>query len=618
MNKLNNREIAELLKSTFADAAPDQKESIIKAAESHSPAVTVSVTQENTRGVYIKRAALIAASFLIVFGVIFTLILINANKICSTVLVESDSCVEIALNRDRRPVSINAVDNAAAKLVQKIDKGASLSQAVDNILDTMQENGNLTEDNNTILITADDPEDASDLLKESFNAAKESFDDADFSGAILTTVASDDKKVNQLSHRHHISVGKAEMIRDIIRTDSSLSAALLSRLSVNDLNLLTSFRRIRYQDIDVFGTSRGCMDPSDIISYVCMEAGASPDDAVITLGVSQYGLVYSVTVYGESRVYIYRLDAENGEVLAVSQGRDLETAQMADRNTPTPAPSQKKASSATTKATAATDPENRPMSADSGQTVDLPTAPAPTNVSPTTPADDRNVDRPEAPEKKGTIEKPSTLKKPKQSSSTTAPRNEQAASPAPVAPTTAPLPTAAPQQASTTAPTPSKPDPAIFTADTYLRYNGGIQSSNPLTSSSKRISIRRILNGYNTFYDNSDFPYSPAGKQGGISALVCNREQLRRLTGSRDNRFDDTYFKTHALYIHMNRDVNYHWIKSVNGAYMNGGTLCIENSEPVGYYITTNASNPEQIYTVVYELNKSDLTDFKNMVEFTD
>ena len=353
MNKLNNREIAELLKSTFADAAPDQKESIIKAAESHSPAVTVSVTQENTRGVYIKRAALIAASFLIVFGVIFTLILINANKVCSTVLVESDSCVEIALNRDRRPVSINAVDNAAAKLVQKIDKGASLSQAVDNILDTMQENGNLTEDDNTILITADDPEDASDLLKESFNAAKESFDDADFSGAILTTVASDDKKVNQLSHRHHISVGKAEMIRDIIRTDSSLSAALLSRLSVNDLNLLTSFRRIRYQDIDVFGTSRGCMDPSDIISYVCMEAGASNDNAVITLGVSQYGLVYSVTVYGESRVYIYRLDAENGEVLAVSQGKDLETAQMADRNTPTPAPSQKKASSATTKATRA-------------------------------------------------------------------------------------------------------------------------------------------------------------------------------------------------------------------------------------------------------------------------
>ena len=68
----------------------------------------------------------------------------------------------------------------------------------------------------------------------------------------------------------------------------------------------------------------------------------------------------------------------------------------------------------------------------------------------------------------------------------------------------------------------------------------------------------------------------------------------------------------------MNRDVNYHWIKSVTGAYMNGGTLCIENSEPVGYYITTNASNPEQIYTVVYELNKSDLTDFTNMVEFTD
>lgn len=615
MNKLNNRELTELLKNTLADAAPDQKESIIKAAENHSPAVTVSVTQENTRGVYIKRAALIAASFLIVFGAILALIRIDANKVYSTVMIESDTCVEIALNRARRPVSINAVDNAAAKLAQKIDRGTSLSQAVDNILDTMQENGNLSEDDNTILITADDPEDASDLLKESFTAAKESFHEADYSGAILTTIASDDKKVNQLSHRHHISVGKAEMIRDIIKTDSSLSAALLSRLSVNDLNLLTSFRRIRYQDIDIFGTSRGCMDPSDVISYVCMEAGASPDNAVITLGVSQYGLVYSVTVYGDGRVYIYRLDAENGEVLAVSQGKDLETAQMADRNTPTPAPSdKKKASSPTTKATSATDPENRPMNADSAQTVDQPAASSP-NASPTTPALDRSSGNAESPAKKGRAESPSTLKKQKQSSPTTAPRSEQVANPAP---TTAPQPTAAPQQTSTTAPTPSKPEPYIFTSDSYLRYNGGIASSSPLTSAAKRISIRRILNGYNTFYDNSDFPYSPAGKQGGISALVCNREQFYRLTGSRDNRFDDTYFKTHALYIHMNRDVTYHWIKSVTGAYMNGGTLCIENSEPVGYYITTNAANPEQIYTVVYELNKSDLTDFVSMVEYTD
>lgn len=615
MNKLNNRELTELLKNTFADAAPDQKESIIKAAENHSPAVTVSVTQENTRGIYIKRAALIAASFLIVFGAILALIRIDANKVYSTVMIESDTCVEIALNRARRPVSINAVDNAAAKLAQKIDRGTSLSQAVDNILDTMQENGNLSEDDNTILITADDPEDASDLLKESFTAAKESFHEADYSGAILTTVASDDKKVNQLSHRHHISVGKAEMIRDIIKTDSSLSAALLSRLSVNDLNLLTSFRRIRYQDIDIFGTSRGCMDPSDVISYVCMEAGASPDNAVITLGVSQYGLVYSVTVYGDGRVYIYRLDAENGEILAVSQGKDLETAQMADRNTPTPAPSdKKKASSPTTKATSATDPENRPMNADSAQTVDQPAASSP-NASPTTPALDRSSGNAESPAKKGRAESPSTLKKQKQSSPTTAPRSEQVANPAP---TTAPQPTAAPQQTSTTAPTPSKPEPYIFTSDSYLRYNGGIASSSPLTSAAKRISIRRILNGYNTFYDNSDFPYSPAGKQGGISALVCNREQFYRLTGSRDNRFDDTYFKTHVLYIHMNRDVTYHWIKSVTGAYMNGGTLCIENSEPVGYYITTNAANPEQIYTVVYELNKSDLTDFVSMVEYTD
>ena len=99
---------------------------------------------------------------------------------------------------------------------------------------------------------------------------------------------------------------------------------------------------------------------------------------------------------------------------------------------------------------------------------------------------------------------------------------------------------------------------------------------------------------------------------------MCNRKQFIRLTGTDDSRFDDSYFKTHALYIHMNRDANYHWIKSVKDAYMDGGTLCIGNNEPVGYYITTDSENPEQIYTVIYELNKSDLSDFVNLVEFTD
>ena len=94
---------------------------------------------------------------------------------------------------------------------------------------------------------------------------------------------------------------------------------------------------------------------------------------------------------------------------------------------------------------------------------------------------------------------------------------------------------------------------------------------------------------------------------------MCNREQLYRLTGGSDSRFDDSYFETHVLYVYMNRDVSYHWIKSVEGAYMDGGTLYLQNSDTVGYYIT--GDTPERIYTVVYELDKNELDGFIGITE---
>ena len=130
------------------------------------------------------------------------------------------------------------------------------------------------------------------------------------------------------------------------------------------------------------------------------------------------------------------------------------------------------------------------------------------------------------------------------------------------------------------------------------------------------MAITRIINGYDVFYDQTNFPYAAAGQQGGISALVCSREQFVTLTGRGDDRFGDDYFAEHVLYIHINRDVSYHWIKSVQGAYMDGGTLFLESSEPVGYYITTDEENPERIYTVVWELNKAELYDLVNVREF--
>lgn len=588
MAKLNNRQLNDMLKNAFSDAAPDKANEIVAAAkDNHAP--TYAVSQENYKQKYVRRAALAAAVMVVILGIVFALIAFRNNTPYATITVESDEYVEITLNRDNRPLSISGKNSAAIRLARQAGDCDTVEEAIDGVLDAMLENGNLGENSNTILITVDAPEGETELLRESFDAAKASFDDSEFDAAILTAVASDDKSIARIASRNRITVGKAEMVTDIIRAERSFSTDSLCRLSVNDLNLLSSYRRILYNNIGVFGESRGCISPQNALACAADDLGFSDSSAAVTLGVDRYGLVYSVTVHTDSGTYIYRMNAMSGEILAVTKGDTPMTAQMADKSTPSPAPTEQKSEPSTKP----TEKSNTPQSY---QTVITDTR---TNPSLTTPAGTNSGGSKAA------------AAEPKRQDPTSAPQK----------PTQAQKPTEASRSEPTSAPAPTDPprrDPPIFTASNYLSLGNSLQSGSPLTSSARQISIRRVENGYNTFYDKSNFPYTAAGTQGGVTALVSNAEQFRKLTGSDDSRFDGAYFADHALYIHMNRDASYHWIKSIRAAYMDGGTLCLENSEPVGYYISEDSADAERIYTVIYEMNKSDLTDFEKVVEYTD
>ena len=603
MNKLSNKELNAMLQNAFAGAAPDKADAIIGAARKDNRAPIYGITQTNTASVYRKSAALIAAGLVLVVGLIVLLTTIRSNTPYAVITVESDECIEITLNRDYRPLSFSGRNTASIRLARQIERCDQVETAIDGALDAMLENGNLSENNNTILITVDSPENGKELLKQSLAAARESFTDSDFNGAILTAVASDDKEVARISRRNRISVGKSEMVRDIVRKDRSQRTEYLCRLSVNELNLLSYSRSVIYDNIGVYGESRGCIPPQNAIDFVAGDFGDGNASVTATLSADQYGLVYSVTVRGKDGVYIYRVNAENGEILTVSQGDTLQAALTADQNNPTPAPSEKE--TAPTENT-----PSEPTRPTQNSRILTETAPT-TAVSPTEAAN--NVTKPEPTEAKqqklttAKQQKPTTKPQPAVQKPTTKPQ------PATQKPTQAEKPTSAPA----TSPPTQAQEPAAFSSPDYYP-SGGVQSGSPLTSSARRISVRRVVNGYNTYYDADSFPYAARGKQGGVSALVCNREQFVRLTGSTDSRFDDAYFKTHVLYVHMNRDAAYHWVKSIDAAYMDGGTLCIRNSEPVGYYITPESSKADQIYTVIYELNKSDLSDFVNMVEYTE
>ena len=545
---MKNKDVEQLLFSAFTDAAPDKADEIIKKASAKKmPGALMSLDQVNYRQRYIHYFTAAAAAIVLIAGIILTVVISNNNKAVGTVTVEGVECYEIELDRSNRPLSINGRDSAAKQSVRLIRKDYdTLGEAVDHVLDTMLDTGSLNEDCNTVLITVSLEDKSEEQLAISIDAAKDSFEDADFDGAILGTVASNEKEVLSISRYNSVSVGKAEMVRDILAVQSSVRASALCRLSINDLNLFSLYYKIPYETISVFGVSHGCITPEEAAELALRYLKEPSAAAEAILGCDETGLLYTVTVKNKDEVKVCRLSATTGELIP----EDVPAATESPSETVIPS-------------TEPTVPETKPAEADKTE--------PPTSVREIPPE----------------TQQPTTAQQP----------------------TSAPKPTPKP----TSAPKPTEPEPDIFTRAAYYRYTAGIYGSEILPSGAKQISARRIFNGYDTYYDSGSFPYSAQGTQGGITALVFNTTQFRNLTGTDDSRFDDAYFRTHAMYVYMNRDADYHWTKTIDAAYVNGSVLYIEDSEPIGRYV---GDQETKIHTVIYELNKDDLRSFTNMLEF--
>ena len=572
MRTVKKNNVEELLFKAFADAVPDRTEEIIKKASAKkTPGALMSIDQVNYRKKYLHYAAMAAAVLVLIAGVIISTVIVKNHEVAGTITVEGSACIEITLNRNDRPLSINAHDSFSQAVARNVRKDHStLSEAVDDVLDAMRDCGCLDENNNTVLITASfsDAARAREQLDIAVGAAKDSFAEAGFDGAVLSTIASKQKEILRLSQRNHVSVGKAEMVSDILTAIPDLNAADLCRLSINDLNLICRYRGVMLTSIAHIGEPHGCITPEQA-AQLALDYVSEPDSAAeAVLGCDEIGLIYTVTVSTPRGAVDCRLSAVSGELITDDAPPAAEPTE--NPSIPTTAPTVP-----ATQPTEPTQPQNTP--------------PTPTTVSPTSPT------------------------RPTEAPATAVPTQPMPTQPAPTKPApTQPVPTQpAPTQPAPTQPAPTEPD--IFTRAAYYRYTSGVTDADVLPAAARPITIRRVLNGYDTYYDADSFQYTAQGVQGGVTALVFNAAQFRALTGTNDSRFDDAYFEQHVLYIYMNRDADYHWTKSLTGAYVDGSTLYLENAEAIGRYV---GDQDTRIHTVIYELNKDDLRAFTDLLEF--
>lgn len=234
----------------------------------------------------------------------------------TAVSIDVNPSVRLEVNRQEKVLSANALNDDAEKILDGMDlNGTNLKTAVNAIIGSMVQNGYLTQDANSILLTVDNDDAAKReaLQKELMADVNASLESLSMTGTIFSQSLSTNDQILALAKQYNISEGKAAWIQALVAADSTLSADTLAELSINDLALLAEGRGLKNE---VMGTAdeSGYIGAEKAESIAVEKAGGGTLTS-IELDVEDGVMVYEGELVKDGVEYEFDINAQTGEIL---------------------------------------------------------------------------------------------------------------------------------------------------------------------------------------------------------------------------------------------------------------------------------------------------------------
>lgn len=244
-------------------------------------------------------------------------------------MIEFDVNPSIALevNRAEKVVNVTALNEDAQSILGEMNlKNSSLDDAVTTLVDSMVDQGYITDDTNSILISVDAQNDAfgTNLQDKLTGDVETVLSSHSLNGAVLSQTIHENQNVNTLAAENNISVGKASLITALIEQDSTLDFSDLAHLSINELNILLDARKENLKGVLMQGTA-------STKSYIGEEAakqaavnhvGANLADAYFVdshLDLEHGQIVYELEFYVGDIKYECDVNALDGTMVKLEQ-----------------------------------------------------------------------------------------------------------------------------------------------------------------------------------------------------------------------------------------------------------------------------------------------------------
>ncbi len=324
---MNQKDLERKLESAYrALSAPDVLDRVLSDCNNEKGAILMMHDRKKTR--HPGRWAGIAAAFALLLcgGLGYR----AYNTVDATVSLDVNPSIELQTNRKDRVLHVTAHNADGEILLGDMDfSGSNLDVAINALIGSMVRNGYLNELANSLLLSVDcaDPARSAELearLTQEISALLQT--DA-FSGAVLSQTIDQDTALTSTADQYGITLGKAQLIQEIIDQNTGYDFDTLATLSINELSLLHHENDHQHHQVEATGiTSDKAYIGTDAAKTAALaHAGIAESDArslQIEYDYEWGAMVYEVEFHAEGYEFSIDIDALTGEILNQEKERE--------------------------------------------------------------------------------------------------------------------------------------------------------------------------------------------------------------------------------------------------------------------------------------------------------
>jgi uncharacterized membrane protein YkoI len=338
---MKNYELEEKVSQAFSHITPDILDAVLSDSQISKGQVNI-MRKENRRQPWTWLAGLAACLMLVLGGTFGFRTYRIDHTVDATVSLDVNPSVEIQVNRKERVLAVNALNEDGAIIIGDMDlSGSDLNVAVNALVGSMLQNGYINELSNSILISVDSNDPAQGaVLQETLAAEVNTLLQSDtFSGAVLSqTIASNDD-LQKLADAYGITLGKAQLIQEILNNKSTCTFEDLAPLTINELNLLRSGKTEGTVESVGTASDKAYIGQEAVRQIVLEHAGVSAGSVTwweLELDSEHGVMVYEVEFYADGYEYEYEVNAQTGVIVKTEKKPDEHASNVTESTTQTP------------------------------------------------------------------------------------------------------------------------------------------------------------------------------------------------------------------------------------------------------------------------------------------